>query len=63
MHVQKRGNSPCALMRSELERASAAGEEAGEEEGAEGGALGLPMEPRILKEWDVVAEVWVKSES
>ncbi|TFK84328.1 DUF974-domain-containing protein [Polyporus arcularius HHB13444] len=25
------------------------------------GALGLPMEPRILKEWDIVAEVWVKS--
>ncbi|RPD65869.1 DUF974-domain-containing protein [Lentinus tigrinus ALCF2SS1-7] len=25
------------------------------------GALGLPIEPRILKEWDVVAELWVKS--
>ena len=37
---------------------------ADEDEGAEGGALGLglPMEPRILREWDVVAEVWVKSE-
>ncbi|KAI0747870.1 hypothetical protein C8Q80DRAFT_1103739 [Daedaleopsis nitida] len=34
---------------------------ADDDDGADGAALGLPMEPRVLREWDVVAEVWVKS--